>query len=232
MQEFEGCAGCMFAVRASVSTVEQAILQSGVSPFEACIASVNGELSVVLSGKEEAVTRVLDANVLAGSARQKLDVSHAFHSPLTTGILGSFRGSLEIVASRLRPPSLRWFSTLRGGEAHEEVSTVEYWLQHVDHPVLYKQALEASWELGGRTYVEMGPNATLTRLGRGSGLGSILSVKSEGVETHWLSTTEIIPPASTLSVNHSTGVSMATSSVSANTLDAIDMHNYYGVEYG
>jgi len=179
----------------------QAIAESGVSLSEASVASVNGDLSVVLSGSEEAVTRVLATHVLESVAKQKLDVSHAFHSPLMACVLDSFRDAVQAVSSRLSPPSVRMFSTLRGAEVSEELTNVEYWLQHVDHPVLYKQALESSWESGGRTFVEMGPNGTLTRLGRGSGLGSIDSSSTRAqVATQWQSTSDILPPASSTKV--------------------------------
>ena len=83
MQALPAGEGIMVAVRSSEAAVSQAIeeLQLGAN---VSVASVNGPSSVVVSGLEAAVEKVIDKLGLKKKSR-RLSVSHAFHSPLMRG---------------------------------------------------------------------------------------------------------------------------------------------------
>jgi len=151
--------GVMVAVRASEDIVTRAIVENGVSS-EVSIAAVNGATSVVLSGSEKGVGRVLES--LSGMASRKLNVSRAFHSPLMGCVLNAYANALETVT--FRKPKYLFISTVYGREVSDELTSVKYWLDHVSYPVLYKTALETCLDMGDYTYVEMGADSTLTRM--------------------------------------------------------------------
>jgi acyl transferase domain-containing protein len=120
--------------------------------MEASIAAVNGEKSVVLSGSEEGVSKVLSK--LEGVSSRKLKVKHAFHSPLTSCILDEYKKVLMKV--ELKQPKIEMISTVTGKVIGEEIATCEYWLRHITDTVQYMEAIIVSAEKGCRTYVEFG----------------------------------------------------------------------------
>ncbi|MGO4463835.1 acyltransferase domain-containing protein, partial [Streptomyces sp. M-16] len=71
--------GVMVAVEASEEEVRGLLAGFG---DRAGIAAVNGPSSVVVSGAEEAVAKVVDRLAADGRKTKALTVSHAFHSPL------------------------------------------------------------------------------------------------------------------------------------------------------
>jgi acyl transferase domain-containing protein len=111
MHQSVGCKGCMVAIRATDDDVRQAIRDVDASS-EASIAAINGTLSLVLSGSEQAVTRVLSCPKLTGVMHRKLNVNHAFHSPLTECMLEDYRKSFDSV--KLQKPLIQIISTVRG----------------------------------------------------------------------------------------------------------------------
>jgi acyl transferase domain-containing protein len=122
MHESLGCQGCMVALRASEKDVRQAI-QDANAYSEASIAAINGELSLVLSGSDNAITRVLSTSKLNGVMHRRLSVNHAFHSPLTECMLSKFRSSFSSV--KLHNPIVPIVSTVRGRLVREEIASVE-----------------------------------------------------------------------------------------------------------
>ncbi|MFI1913805.1 type I polyketide synthase [Nocardia sp. NPDC020380] len=143
--------GVMAAVRASEAEIRP-LLIDGVS-----IAAINGPESIVLSGDEEAVAKV------AGERKAKrLNVSHAFHSARMEPMLAEFRR----VAAGLtyQKPRIPIVSNLTG----ELVDSydAEYWVRHVREPVRFFDGIRRLHGLGVSTFVEVGPDAVLTAMGR------------------------------------------------------------------
>ncbi|MGO4463897.1 acyltransferase domain-containing protein, partial [Streptomyces sp. M-16] len=87
--------GVMVAVQASEEEVRDLL-----AGFEdrAGIAAVNGPSSVVVSGAEEAVAKVVDRLAADGRRTKALSVSHAFHSPLMDPMLDDFRAVVDGVS--------------------------------------------------------------------------------------------------------------------------------------
>jgi acyl transferase domain-containing protein len=146
MQALPG-GGAMVAVQVSEAEVVEH-LGAGVD-----IAAVNGPESVVLSGDED--------DVLALARRWKhtrLRVSHAFHSARMEPMLDEFRAvaeSVEFGAARI--PVVSNVS----GTVTDEISTAEYWVRHVRSTVRFHDGMRFLDEHGVRTFLEIGPDATL-----------------------------------------------------------------------
>nr|WP_282189897.1 acyltransferase domain-containing protein [Streptomyces sp. RPA4-2] len=127
------------------------------------IAALNGPASVVLSGDGDEVERI--AAVLAGRGRRtrRLRVSHAFHSARMDAMLDEF----EQVAARVTyaPPALPVVSNVTGRLAEgDDLRTAAYWRRHVRDAVRFCDGARALETLGVTTYLELGPDATLTTM--------------------------------------------------------------------
>ncbi|WP_421110620.1 SDR family NAD(P)-dependent oxidoreductase [Streptomyces sp. NEAU-S77] len=128
------------------------------------VAAVNGPTSVVVSGDEDAVERVMEVARERGRRVSRLRVSHAFHSPLMEPMLAEFA---EIAAGvGYRQPSLPAVSTVTGAPVGgEDWATPEYWVDQVRRPVRFHDALlPATGEQGATRLLEIGPDPVLTSL--------------------------------------------------------------------
>jgi acyl transferase domain-containing protein len=97
----------------------------------------------------------------------RLGVSHAFHSPLMRCIEAPFRAVLNGVRFSPVREGISFVSTVRGRVVTSaELGSVDYWVHHMLLPVQYVAAVHCAWILGGRTYLEMGPQDTLTKLAK------------------------------------------------------------------
>ncbi|MFD3315928.1 type I polyketide synthase, partial [Streptomyces sp. NPDC058694] len=147
--------GAMVAVRATEHDV-MAVL-AGLE--RVAIAAVNGPDAVVISGEEAAV--------LSAAARfkhtRRLRVSHAFHSPLMDPMLAAFGEVAQSVA--FHPPVIPLVSNLTGALADpEDLCTPDYWVRHVREAVRFGDGMQALRDEGVTTFLEIGPDATLTAL--------------------------------------------------------------------
>ncbi|MFG2480163.1 type I polyketide synthase [Streptomyces fagopyri] len=164
--------GAMTAVEATEEEVRQLLDEShesresdgsGESGGRAGIAALNGPASVVLSGDGDEVDRI--AAVLAGRGRRtrRLRVSHAFHSARMDAMLDEF----EQAAARVTyaPPTLPVVSNVTGRLAEgDDLRTAAYWRRHVRDAVRFSDGARALEALGVTTYLELGPDATLTTM--------------------------------------------------------------------
>ncbi|MFF8845289.1 type I polyketide synthase [Streptomyces sp. NPDC015127] len=147
--------GAMAAVRAEPAEVRGA-LSDGVS-----IAAVNGPRSVVISGPEDAVTRMAGHFAAQGRRATRLRVSHAFHSSLMDAMLDDFRA----VASELTytAPRMPVVSNVTGRPADAELlCSPDYWVDHVRRTVAFADGIGALLERGVTAFLELGPDAALT----------------------------------------------------------------------
>ncbi|WP_343240234.1 acyltransferase domain-containing protein, partial [Streptomyces sp. SID12488] len=129
--------GVMVAVEASEAEVMAAIGDRG---DEVGVAAVNGPSAVVVSGAAHAVEEVVGALAREGRRVRRLEVSHAFHSPLMEGMLEEFRTVAKGV--RYRAPRLPVVSTVTGRVASgEDLRSADYWVDQVRRPVRYADAV-------------------------------------------------------------------------------------------
>lgn len=147
------------------------------------IAAVNGPEEVVLSGAENTLEIALRRLSGAGMGARRLQVSHAFHSPLMRPMLEPFARVLETLT--LHAPQGVVISNLTGEEAGPRLAQKEYWLEHVMAPVRFAQSIQTLRGLGCDVFVEAGPRPVLLGLlGETAGRDSEVRITSlkPGVE--------------------------------------------------
>ncbi|ANZ42357.1 hypothetical protein BBK82_47025 [Lentzea guizhouensis] len=114
------------------------------------VAAVNGPQSVVIAGDEEEVFAIAQR-----WKSKRLKVSHAFHSPLMEPMLDDFRESLAEIT--LRQPEIPVV-------ASGDVTTVEYWVNHVRDAVRFAENVRRLRQNGATTFLEIGPDGVLSAL--------------------------------------------------------------------
>ncbi|MEV6618815.1 SDR family NAD(P)-dependent oxidoreductase [Streptomyces sp. NPDC051051] len=175
MQELPA-GGAMFAVEAA----EAEVLALLADRADVSIAAINGPRSVVLSGAEEAVAEVAAGLAATGRRTTRLQVSHAFHSPLMDPMLDAFR---EVaVGISYTPPRMAVVSDVTGrAAAPGELEDPEYWVRHVREAVRFADGVAWLAGHGVDRFVEIGPDGTLTALAQhcvAEDTGNILFVPS------------------------------------------------------
>ncbi|VVJ20833.1 Modular polyketide synthase [Amycolatopsis camponoti] len=141
--------GAMVAIAAPEAEVVP-LLDERVS-----LAAVNGPEAVVVSGETEAVLALKEHFAALGRKTKRLDVSHAFHSPLMDPMLTEFAA----VAAGLtyRQPRIPVVAT-------GDVATPEYWVRHVREAVRFADSIRRLADEGVNRFVELGPDAVLAAL--------------------------------------------------------------------
>ncbi|MFF0732674.1 type I polyketide synthase [Streptomyces chartreusis] len=150
--------GAMAAVEADPEEVEPWLTDGAV------VAAVNGPAAVVVSGTAAVVDAVLTIAREQGRRVTRLNVSHAFHSPMMEPMLAEFAA----VANDLtyRRPRIPAVSTVTGRPlAADDWASADYWVRQVRRPVLFHDAVRTvTGELGGTRLLELGPDPVLAAL--------------------------------------------------------------------
>ncbi|MFE2043043.1 SDR family NAD(P)-dependent oxidoreductase [Streptomyces sp. NPDC059477] len=149
--------GAMVAVRATEDDVTPLLTaRTG-------IAAVNGPASLVVSGDRADVEHIVAALAARGHDTKRLNVSHAFHSPLMEPMLDDFRRVAHVLD--YAEPTLPIVSTVTGRPVGPELRDPEYWVEHVRARVRFHDAVRTLTDAGVRTFLEVGPDAVLSAMG-------------------------------------------------------------------
>ncbi|RQH10614.1 MgcI [Okeania hirsuta] len=152
--------GEMVSLLASESQVIEAI---GEYSSKVAIAAINGPKSIVISGEREAITAICSKLKSQRVKSKKLQVSHAFHSPLMEPMLAEFAAvAQEVTYSQ---PRISLISNVTGEKIGAEIATPEYWVGHVREPVRFAQSMKTLNEQGYQLFLEIGPKPILLGMG-------------------------------------------------------------------
>ena len=150
--------GSMTAVAAERDAVTRAI--AGV---DVVVANHNSPKQIVLSGKTEEIDRAERALEAAGLATRRLPVSTAFHSPLVAASVAPFRAFLE--GASVSPSAIPCFANATAAPYPADPVAVKTQLaEAIVSPVRFVDEIEAMYGAGARTFIEVGPDAVLTKL--------------------------------------------------------------------
>jgi len=153
--------GEMVSVMASESLVTEAI---GEYSSQVTIAAINGPESIVISGESRAIATICNKLEAMGVKTKKLQVSHAFHSPLMEPMLAQFEAvAQEVTYSHPRIPVI---SNVTGQKVGSEMTTAKYWVNHVRKPVKFAESIKTLHEEGYEVFLEVGPKPILLGMGR------------------------------------------------------------------
>ncbi|MCS7479353.1 SDR family NAD(P)-dependent oxidoreductase [Umezawaea endophytica] len=125
------------------------------------IAAINGPSAIVIAGDEDAVQEVVDG--FPDRKSKRLSVSHAFHSPLMDPMLDDFRAVVSELT--FNDPT----TALLG-----EVTDPEYWVSHVRDAVRFADTVTTLEAQGVKTFLELGPDGTLSAMGAESVTNAVL----------------------------------------------------------
>jgi acyl transferase domain-containing protein len=152
--------GAMAAVRADRDAVAARLEghEQSVS-----LAAVNGPANLTVSGAADVLEAILGRLQSDGAAVQRLNVSHAFHSPLVEPMLDRFEASAaDIDFAR---PGVPLVSNLTG-TVLDDTPHAAYWGRHARAPVDFYGGLRQIQELGVDVLLEVGPQPVLIGLTR------------------------------------------------------------------
>ncbi|NEQ09559.1 MAG: SDR family NAD(P)-dependent oxidoreductase [Moorea sp. SIO4E2] len=155
------CGGQMVSVMANESKVRELI-----TPYteKVAIAAINGPLSVVISGEAEAIAAMVSSLNSEGIKTKRLQVSHAFHSPLMEPMLAEF----EAVANQItyHQPKIPLISNVTGTKVDKSIATANYWVNHIRQPVKFAASMETLQQQGLGIFLEIGAKPILLGMGR------------------------------------------------------------------
>ncbi|MET8981425.1 type I polyketide synthase [Streptomyces sp. NPDC004539] len=150
--------GGMVAIRASEAEVRASLAQSGGAVD---VAAVNGPRSTVVSGDADAVRRLAAVWRGQGARTKALKVSHAFHSPHMASVLAAVDEAASGLA--VREPRVPLVGNRAGAVVDRaELSAPGRWSAQVRGTVRFHDGVEALYALGVDTFVEIGPDTTMT----------------------------------------------------------------------
>ncbi|MEU1377378.1 SDR family oxidoreductase [Streptomyces triculaminicus] len=153
--------GAMLVVRAGERDTRATLDEWGVP--DVWIANVNGPRQTVVSGTAEAVAAVADRMAAAGVGIVRPATSAAFHSPLVAAATGPFAEALA--AAAVTTPGLTVFCNADAAPYADDPALIrDRLVRQLTGPVRFTDQVEAMYEAGARTFVEVGPGSVLTGL--------------------------------------------------------------------
>ncbi len=148
--------GAMAAVQAPADTVVPLLADHP----QVSVAAINAPTQTVISGAAASVDALCSVFEARGRRCRRLEVSHAFHSPLVEPMLDEFEAVIRGIS--LAPPRLRLISNLGGGLAvPEEITQPHYWRRHVREPVRFADGVSTLLAQRPDVCIEMGPQPAL-----------------------------------------------------------------------
>ncbi|MHC5598559.1 MAG: type I polyketide synthase [Nostoc sp.] len=153
--------GEMVSLIASEEQVRQIIAPFGNT---VAIAAINSCESVVISGVSEDIATLCQKLEAQGVKTKRLQVSHAFHSPLMKPMLPEFQQVANYVT--YNQPQIPLISNVTGQLADENIATGQYWVNHVLQTVQFATSMQTLHQQDYQVFLEIGPKPVLLGMGR------------------------------------------------------------------
>lgn len=129
------------------------------------IAALNGPNNTVLSGEQAALQTIIRQLEDTGLVTRRMVVSHAFHSPLMEPMLDEFARIARTV--QYQPLQLPLVSNLTGQIMPAgQIPDADYWRTQIRSTVQFAAGMQTLYEHGYRHFLEIGPQAVLTGMGK------------------------------------------------------------------
>jgi acyl transferase domain-containing protein/NAD(P)H-dependent flavin oxidoreductase YrpB (nitropropane dioxygenase family)/NAD(P)-dependent dehydrogenase (short-subunit alcohol dehydrogenase family) len=156
--------GGMAAIDADADAVGRVVADMASGGCAAPVAAnLNSPQQTVISGSASTITAALERFEQRGIRGQRLPVACAFHSPLVASARAPLAESLR--ACQFAPPRKPVFAnTTAQPHPADPAVIVEQLTEQVTAPVRFQAEIEAMYQAGARIFVEVGPQAVLTRL--------------------------------------------------------------------
>lgn len=153
--------GAMLAVMAERSAVEAKLASlPGV-----VVANHNHPTQTVLSGTTAGIDAAQKALLADGFKVTRLDVSHAFHSPLMAGM--DVKMKALVAAMALNEPKVPVISCISGRAYESAAAAKDIWVKHATSPVNFVDALSSAVEQGVTQFIQVGSGGALLSFARG-----------------------------------------------------------------
>ncbi|TYB71374.1 SDR family NAD(P)-dependent oxidoreductase [Nonomuraea sp. PA05] len=162
------------------------------------IAGYNSPNQTVVAGPVDAIEQVGQAAARQGLTWTRLNVSHAFHSPLVAPAAQALGEALD--GERFTPLARRVVSTVTGAELNGGTDVTALLLRQITAPVRFAQAVRAAAD-GLDLLVEVGPGRVLSGLA-----GELTDVPAVALETDGESLTGLL---AVVAAAHVSGVPVA-----------------------
>lgn len=154
-----GNPGSMAAVSSDSSTVESVIKEVP----DVYLANVNTPSQCIISGATDAVAQAMELFKKQNIACKIIPVSAAFHSPLLSASQAPLVQALN--EFKYASPEIPVYSNTTAKPYEGDSDSIVTQLgEHALKSVLFSKQLEAMYEAGARTFVEVGPGNVLTGL--------------------------------------------------------------------
>ena len=152
--------GGMLAVKAPLDELEKLIKDTKI---DVILANRNSPTQGVLSGSLDAMARAEEKCREKGFRTVRLPVSAAFHSPLVQHAKKPFLQALENI--NILPSDIPVFSNTTGSSYPSDPEKAKQLLgDHLLSPVDFVSEINNLFNMGVRTFVEVGPKSVLTGL--------------------------------------------------------------------
>jgi len=174
MSDLPGDHGAMAAAMDAAEAIEPHLEPTVV------VANRNHPRQNVISGPTEAVERSVERLNAAGIKARRIQVSHAFHSPLLERVQEDVEQGLGEVA--FAAPTLPFASCIAEVPATDAAGARAIFRRHATSPVDYVRGLAQAREAGARIYIQLSAGATLTAFARGcvDDAAAIVAVAGDG----------------------------------------------------
>ncbi len=129
---------------------------------DASIAAVNGPGIILVAGTKKSIDDIAQRIDADGGRTTSVPIDRAFHSPLVDAVLPHFRRVLERV--KFSPPTIPLISNLTGALADQQITTVDYWLQHSRAPVQFMKGMQTLHTARHDAFIDLSPEPVMMGL--------------------------------------------------------------------